>query len=161
LKVGGTIVAVTTEPRIFRIRRVVVKRRCALLSNSSRVRMESIETGGDVRGERAGPDRAGACMMLNIQNLIDDAKCYESVRSLRWPDGVRCVHCDPGSIPIRTLVTAVAEFALAVLRRVAFETGFSILGTTPAAPAPSSAGNPDRFRYPCKTASAVHEERNQ
>jgi transposase-like protein len=31
--------------------------------------------------------------MLNIQNLIDDAKCFETVRELRWPDGVRCVHC--------------------------------------------------------------------
>ena len=31
--------------------------------------------------------------MLNIQNLIDDEKCYETVRELRWPDGVRCAHC--------------------------------------------------------------------
>lgn len=31
--------------------------------------------------------------MLNIQNLIDDAKCYETVRELRWPEGVRCAHC--------------------------------------------------------------------
>jgi transposase-like protein len=32
-------------------------------------------------------------MMLNILNLIDDAKCFETVRSLRWPDGVSCPHC--------------------------------------------------------------------
>jgi transposase-like protein len=32
-------------------------------------------------------------MILNIQNLIDDAKCFESVRSLRWPDGVTCPNC--------------------------------------------------------------------
>jgi len=32
-------------------------------------------------------------MMLHIQNLIDDAKCFETVRSLRWPDGVSCSHC--------------------------------------------------------------------
>jgi transposase-like protein len=32
--------------------------------------------------------------MLNIQKLIDDAKCYETVRELRWPEGVRCAHCD-------------------------------------------------------------------
>ena len=32
--------------------------------------------------------------MLNIQNLIDDAKCYETVRERRWPEGVRCAHCD-------------------------------------------------------------------
>lgn len=31
--------------------------------------------------------------MLQIQNLIDDAKCYEEVRKLRWPDGVQCPHC--------------------------------------------------------------------
>jgi transposase-like protein len=32
-------------------------------------------------------------MMLNILNLIDDVKCFETVRSLRWPDGVSCPHC--------------------------------------------------------------------
>ena len=32
--------------------------------------------------------------MLNILNLIDGAKCYEMVRDLRWPKGVRCPHCD-------------------------------------------------------------------
>jgi len=32
-------------------------------------------------------------MTLNIQNLIDDVKCFETVRSLRWPDGVTCPHC--------------------------------------------------------------------
>ena len=32
-------------------------------------------------------------MLLNIQQLIDDAKCYEVVRELRWPDGVRCPKC--------------------------------------------------------------------
>ncbi len=31
--------------------------------------------------------------MLNIQMLIDDAKCYEVVRALRWSEGVRCPHC--------------------------------------------------------------------
>ncbi|MCP4289027.1 MAG: transposase, partial [Gammaproteobacteria bacterium] len=31
--------------------------------------------------------------MLNIQMLIDNAKCYEVVRALRWPEGVRCPHC--------------------------------------------------------------------
>ena len=36
--------------------------------------------------------------MLNIQAIIDDAKCYEAVRSLRWPDGVRCPHCDSGHV---------------------------------------------------------------
>jgi transposase-like protein len=28
--------------------------------------------------------------VVNIQALIDDAKCFETVRSTRWLDGVRC-----------------------------------------------------------------------
>src|SRR4051812_23486785 len=31
-------------------------------------------------------------MMVNIQNLIDDAKCFETVRQMRWPRGVTCPH---------------------------------------------------------------------
>jgi transposase-like protein len=31
--------------------------------------------------------------MLNIQDLIDDAKCFATVRELRWPEGVKCPHC--------------------------------------------------------------------
>lgn len=31
--------------------------------------------------------------MLNLVNLLDDAKCYETVRQLRWPEGVRCPRC--------------------------------------------------------------------
>ena len=32
--------------------------------------------------------------MLNLINLIDDAKCYETVRRMRWPQGVSCPKCD-------------------------------------------------------------------
>jgi transposase-like protein len=32
--------------------------------------------------------------MIHMQSLIDDAKCFETVRSLRWPDGVHCPLCD-------------------------------------------------------------------
>jgi transposase-like protein len=32
--------------------------------------------------------------MINLQSLIDDAKCYETVRQLRWPEGVRCPRCN-------------------------------------------------------------------
>jgi transposase-like protein len=32
--------------------------------------------------------------LVNLSSLIDDAKCYELVRQHRWPDGVRCPHCD-------------------------------------------------------------------
>jgi transposase-like protein len=31
--------------------------------------------------------------MLTIQDLIDDAKCYQEVRQMRWPEGVHCPHC--------------------------------------------------------------------
>ena len=32
--------------------------------------------------------------MLNIQNLMGDAKCYETVRELRWPAEVQCAPWD-------------------------------------------------------------------
>jgi transposase-like protein len=31
--------------------------------------------------------------MLKLHDLIDDAKCYETVRQMRWPQGVTCPHC--------------------------------------------------------------------
>ncbi len=37
------------------------------------------------------PDTTG--QLLNIKAIIDDAKCYETVRKLRWPDGTTCPHC--------------------------------------------------------------------
>jgi transposase-like protein len=37
-------------------------------------------------------------LMLNIQTLIDDAKCFETVRTLRWPEAVRCVQCGSAAI---------------------------------------------------------------
>ena len=36
--------------------------------------------------------------MLNIQALIDDAKCFETVRAMRWPDGVRCPECGSAEV---------------------------------------------------------------
>src|SRR5437773_4074923 len=36
--------------------------------------------------------------MLNIQKLIDDAKCYETVRQMRWPEGVTCPRCSSREI---------------------------------------------------------------
>ena len=35
--------------------------------------------------------------MIHIQSLIDDTKCFETVRALRWPKGVcypRCESCE-------------------------------------------------------------------
>jgi len=37
-------------------------------------------------------------MTIAIGRLIDDAKCYEMVRELRWPQGVRCPHCASGRV---------------------------------------------------------------
>ena len=31
--------------------------------------------------------------MLSIQNLIDDKKCFDTVRQMRWPNRVSCPHC--------------------------------------------------------------------
>lgn len=39
--------------------------------------------------------------MVSIEQLIDDAKCYEVVRNLRWPNGVHCPHCDSVNIKKR------------------------------------------------------------
>ena len=33
-------------------------------------------------------------MILNIKNLLDNDRCYEAVRQKRWPNGIRCPHCD-------------------------------------------------------------------
>jgi len=36
--------------------------------------------------------------VLNIIEIIDDAKCFQSVRELRWPDDVCCPHCDSNTV---------------------------------------------------------------
>ena len=37
-------------------------------------------------------------MEINIQNLIDDARCYEIVRDLRWPGKILCPHCSSNDV---------------------------------------------------------------
>ncbi len=32
-------------------------------------------------------------MRVNIKNLIDDVQCFQTVRDLRWPNGVDCPFC--------------------------------------------------------------------
>ena len=39
--------------------------------------------------------------MVNLEQLIDDAKCYEVVRDLRWPDQVTCPKCGSKQIQKR------------------------------------------------------------
>src|SRR5262249_5045868 len=30
---------------------------------------------------------------INIQQLIDEVQCYQTVRAFRWPDGIACPSC--------------------------------------------------------------------
>ena len=32
-------------------------------------------------------------MQVNIKNLVDDVQCYQTIRELRWADGVACPSC--------------------------------------------------------------------
>jgi len=32
-------------------------------------------------------------LQVNIKHLVDDVQCYQTVRELRWPDGVACPSC--------------------------------------------------------------------
>ena len=36
--------------------------------------------------------------MFNIHVLIDDAKCFQTVRDMRWPDGVCCPRCNSKTV---------------------------------------------------------------
>jgi transposase-like protein len=38
------------------------------------------------------PDRSPP-LQVHITNLIDDVQCYQTVRELRWPDGIACPSC--------------------------------------------------------------------
>ena len=37
-------------------------------------------------------------MSINLSTLIDDAKCYQMVRQMRWSTGVRCPRCDSNEV---------------------------------------------------------------
>lgn len=37
-------------------------------------------------------------VMVNIQDLFDDAKCFQAGRDMRWPDGVACPLCSSTSV---------------------------------------------------------------
>ena len=39
--------------------------------------------------------------MFNIQDLVDDEKCYAEVRKLRWPEGVRWPECGSAEVTKR------------------------------------------------------------
>ncbi|MBV8884334.1 MAG: transposase [Chroococcidiopsidaceae cyanobacterium CP_BM_RX_35] len=37
-------------------------------------------------------------VLINLQTLIDEQKCYETVRQLRWSEGVACSKCGAKSV---------------------------------------------------------------
>lgn len=41
--------------------------------------------------------------MITLTSLIDEKKCYETVRELRWPEGVSCPHCGSTEVNLRGL----------------------------------------------------------
>jgi len=47
--------------------------------------------------------------MIHIQALIDDAKCFATVRQLRWPEGVQCPTCDSTEVSKRGFHTNQPE----------------------------------------------------
>jgi transposase-like protein len=51
-----------------------------------------------VLSDRSPPGPGALVMLVNILGITDDAKCYDMVRRLRWPDGVRCPHCDSSQV---------------------------------------------------------------
>jgi transposase-like protein len=40
-------------------------------------------------------------MLVNLARLIDDAKCFETVRELRWPEGISCPGCESREVALR------------------------------------------------------------
>lgn len=40
-------------------------------------------------------------MLVNLARVIDDAKCFETVRELRWPEGVSCPGCESREVASR------------------------------------------------------------
>lgn len=45
-----------------------------------------------------GNSRYTLMLNLNLTHLIDDAKCYETVRQMRWQSGVCCPKCNSLSV---------------------------------------------------------------
>jgi len=37
-------------------------------------------------------------VQVNIKHLVDDVQCYQTVRELRWPDGVTCPSCQSNQV---------------------------------------------------------------
>jgi len=37
-------------------------------------------------------------MQINLLKLMDEAKCYEMLREVRWKKGIKCPHCESEAI---------------------------------------------------------------
>lgn len=37
-------------------------------------------------------------LLVNLQTLIDDAKCFEALRQIRWTEGVTCPGCESNQV---------------------------------------------------------------
>ena len=61
--------------------------------------------------------------MVNIQALIDDAKCFETIRGMHWPDGVRCPRCDGAEVTKEQTVTV--QYAGCLLDGTSFDSSWS------------------------------------
>ena len=33
-------------------------------------------------------------LIISIKQLVSEEQCYTAIRQLRWPDKIRCPHCD-------------------------------------------------------------------
>jgi transposase-like protein len=56
------------------------------------------EEGHKLSGKRKNKEGKA---MFNIQDLIDDEKCYAEVRKLRWPERVCCPKCGSAEVTKR------------------------------------------------------------
>ena len=44
------------------------------------------------------PRRQAPGSVIRIDGLIDDEKCFQTVRNIRWPNGVRCPVCESQTV---------------------------------------------------------------
>jgi hypothetical protein len=56
----------------------------------------TIEAGEDVASLPDGVETP--LRLVHILGITDDAKCFEMVRRLRWPEGTRCPHGDSAQV---------------------------------------------------------------
>ena len=60
-------------------------------------------------------------MQINITKLIDEVQCYQTVRELRWPDGIACPLVSPNrssSVALMTQNRHVSAMSVATVTHV-------------------------------------------